>query len=110
MLKQFFIALSRNPGTLSKGKKPSNPRLAMGTLELASETCTRCKKCVEACPAGSLRITEGWIRHDPERCIGCVRCVDACEPKCLKFCHSAAVFGVHPFRQERSLIALGDEE
>lgn len=42
---------------------------------ITSESCTRCGRCREVCPAGA--VGEGF-RTDPGRCISCFACIRAC--------------------------------
>ena len=51
------------------------------------ERCSGCGACVEACPAGAIRLTEDETRTyaeiDEERCQECEACVEACPEEAI---------------------------
>lgn len=48
--------------------------------------CIQCPKppCVEVCPTGALKLTEGVVRLDESKCKFCKLCVDACPIGCIR--------------------------
>jgi NAD-dependent dihydropyrimidine dehydrogenase PreA subunit len=56
-------------------------------IYLDHERCTGCGVCVEACPAGAIRLTKGvdgnHVEIDEERCQGCEACVEACPEEAI---------------------------
>jgi pyruvate formate lyase activating enzyme len=57
-----------------------NPESQMTAPEvlLSKDKCTACGRCVEACPAGAARLSDGGATIDRDRCLGCGQCVEAC--------------------------------
>lgn len=53
-------------------------------LRRIADHCSGCGKCLPACPAGALSLSEGLVRVDREKCDGCGQCVDACWPGALE--------------------------
>jgi YjjW family glycine radical enzyme activase len=43
--------------------------------------CIDCGECLNACPAGALKIAEGKMSWDPAACVGCDACLAACSNK-----------------------------
>lgn len=42
------------------------------------ESCTKCLKCLKACPTNAISLEEGRVIISDERCINCGKCVEAC--------------------------------
>ncbi|KDE56483.1 MULTISPECIES: 4Fe-4S binding protein [Methanoculleus] len=42
------------------------------------ELCTGCETCVDACPAGAIRMEDAKAKIDAGLCIDCGTCVDEC--------------------------------
>jgi NAD-dependent dihydropyrimidine dehydrogenase PreA subunit len=53
------------------------------------ERCTACGACVEVCPTGAIRLTEGetgrYAEIDEQRCQECEACVEACPEGAIGF-------------------------
>jgi len=47
------------------------------------DRCTGCGACVEACPAGAVRLVDGKADIDATMCRGCEACVDACPERAI---------------------------
>lgn len=47
-------------------------------IEIRADKCTGCGACLQACPAGAIRIVDGIARVDAELCRQCGDCVSAC--------------------------------
>lgn len=96
-----------------------NPRLSMikiiynyelGKVEGLS-VCTQCGECVDRCPYGALKRSNGMIHLDYTICTGCLSCVQVCrynaitvvdgkpyrcdlcsgEPQCIRYCVRGAL-------------------
>lgn len=56
-------------------------------IHIDDERCTGCGACVEACPTGAIRLTEGetgsHAEIDEERCQECEACVEACPEEAI---------------------------
>jgi pyruvate formate lyase activating enzyme len=64
----------------------SNPECISSKLEIGwfKSLCTRCGKCLKACPSGALEGKQGDLPAlDRERCSGCGECVSVCCYKAL---------------------------
>lgn len=59
-------------------------RYALVGIRREPAKCTRCRKCIQACPV-EIDILEGWWEKmtDPE-CITCLDCIDSCEYNALR--------------------------
>ncbi len=40
--------------------------------------CVHCGSCIEACPAGALKMEQGKVRYDEEKCVQCDTCIHTC--------------------------------
>ena len=49
------------------------------------DACIQCYKCVDACPEGSLSLSDGVIAWDAETCTRCEECLDPCPEKAVAF-------------------------
>jgi iron only hydrogenase large subunit-like protein len=47
-------------------------------IQLITENCTGCTKCVKVCPTEALRVRKGKVELDKNRCIDCGNCITAC--------------------------------
>ncbi len=59
----------------------SNPESQAGAVEVgivARKLCTRCGRCLEACPEKAIVLAGDDIRIKRESCSGCGKCADAC--------------------------------
>lgn len=50
----------------------------MVTIDLNSNKCISCGKCVRICPSGLFSISEGKVSVSPKGCISCGHCVAVC--------------------------------
>jgi len=48
-------------------------------LQVKTEKCVACMKCVRVCPTEALRIRNGKVQLDEDRCIDCGLCINACK-------------------------------
>jgi len=48
-------------------------------LQVKTQKCVACMKCVRVCPTEALRIRDGKVQLDETRCIDCGRCITACK-------------------------------
>ncbi|MCF7913273.1 MAG: 4Fe-4S binding protein [Candidatus Cloacimonetes bacterium] len=48
-------------------------------LQVKTQKCVACMKCVRVCPTAALRIRDGKVQMDEKRCIDCGRCISACK-------------------------------
>lgn len=53
------------------------------SLQFMEQSCTRCGRCVEACPRGVHRIEEGVHTLSRRDCLACGKCADACRAGAL---------------------------
>ena len=67
-------------------EEPVLPALFRDRPELDPTKCAEgCQECVDACPTGALRVTEGGLELDIGRCIFCEECVAACPEGAITF-------------------------
>jgi len=57
----------------------------IGYVDIETDNCDLCLRCVDRCPTSALRVKEGILLFDHARCIGCELCVKACERKAMRF-------------------------
>lgn len=69
-------------------------RRGLGKLYVADPGCTKCGKCVEACPAKAVRLSLGRPRWN-WKCQGCQRCINVCPNKSIQLSlfRAGAMFG-----------------
>ncbi len=48
-------------------------------LQVKTQKCVGCMKCVRVCPTEALRIRNGKVQFNDSRCIDCGRCISACK-------------------------------
>lgn len=60
------------------GNNPYKDGMKMPVTPLSLPSCTQCKTCISACPAGSIRLENDQVVTEPETCILCMACVYAC--------------------------------
>jgi ferredoxin len=58
-------------------------RRGLGKLYVADSSCTKCGKCVNACPVKAVRISLGRPRWN-WKCQGCQRCINVCPGKSIQ--------------------------
>lgn len=66
------------------GSAVSAALLGRESPELIPELCTGCGHCPKACPAGAVRIAEGWPVFDMDKCIRCFCCIELCPQRALR--------------------------
>lgn len=52
------------------------------SLSVENEKCSRCRKCVNNCPAENIKISPDGISFS-DKCIACVRCYHFCPESCI---------------------------
>lgn len=56
---------------------------AQPELQVISEHCSGCGRCLSQCPAGALALADGRVQVDRDKCDGCGACVKSCWPGAL---------------------------
>jgi len=56
-----------------------NEKKYFHALQVKTQKCVACMKCVRVCPTQALRIRDGKVQLDETRCIDCGRCITACK-------------------------------
>ena len=74
--------LKRN--TDLKGTIKAHKIIPFGFLDIDSDYCDLCLRCVKACPIGVLGVREESLTINYGVCIGCGLCVSACERELIK--------------------------
>lgn len=59
-------------------------------LEIDSNECVVCGKCVSECPAGAIELKADHAKIDHDKCIGCGRCISVCPQGAVKIPWSAS--------------------
>lgn len=70
-----------------KEKIESHKMSPFGFLDINTEDCDLCFKCVEVCQTGALRVEEGFLSFDHGKCIGCGLCVSRCKRGLMRLSH-----------------------
>lgn len=60
------------------GNFPYKPEMSVTATPVSLPSCTKCQRCVSACPAGAVRLEQGATVTSLEKCILCMACVAAC--------------------------------
>ncbi len=76
-------SFSDNPHSIYK---PA-PELSGSATSVDTETCTRCGKCIEACPTQGMTLTETAAEADPDNCIWCMACLRVCPANARTLTH-----------------------
>jgi len=68
------------------GNRPyrANKKFTAIATYIDNTTCLLCAKCVDACPAGIIRLENGKIKTMDNNCIWCLACVHSCPTKARK--------------------------
>src|SRR5689334_1723293 len=76
---------------------PVLPPLFHGRPEIDVGRCmTGCRKCIEVCPTGALKLTEQVASLDMGRCIFCAECSAACPADAITFTADWQLAGSRP--------------
>jgi len=67
-----------------KQKFEKSRRVQCGCIQIDTENCKACWKCIDACPNNVIgRINMPWHKHakivNRNNCIFCLKCVNACD-------------------------------
>ncbi|MHB8896799.1 MAG: DUF362 domain-containing protein [Candidatus Geothermincolia bacterium] len=66
------------------------PGIERPQFDVDEGLCTSCRSCVEACPAGAVKVAgKGGPVYDYDRCIGCYCCMELCPQTALKLHENA---------------------
>ncbi len=107
---QFVIALKRLQPNFTP--VPASPRLGLGAIQ-ASETCTACHACVEACPSKALDLKpfghHQVLYFSPETCTGCSLCIEHCDVEALEALPAVSLPAMAA-RQPRPLVMVRHHE
>jgi ferredoxin len=70
-----------------------------------SEDCNRCRRCVRACPTGTIDPERGYA-SDPAECTACMECLEVCRPAAETFKPGLALPEGRPYDPSRRAFAL----
>ena len=53
----------------------------MSVITYTLSKCSKCMRCVQACPTKAIRMQNNRIVIDKKNCINCFKCINACHHK-----------------------------
>ena len=60
------------------GNRPYKDEMEIPATPMSVPSCTKCGRCVLACPTDAIRIEDGQVMTEKESCILCMACKAAC--------------------------------
>jgi dissimilatory sulfite reductase (desulfoviridin) alpha/beta subunit len=75
---RFRLALCACPNGCAKPHVADLGIVAFRAVTVATEACSGCGACVQACPDGAVRMEGDIAVVDPGRCLGCGKCAAVC--------------------------------
>ena len=73
-------------------------------IEVHTDACKHCAKCIRNCPTQAMRLYEGEVRTHPDLCIGCGECIRICPWKAIEVKQDSWV----AIRQNQDLLLTAD--